>query len=386
MDGVVLLGGEPGIGKSTMLLQASDAVSKSALVLYCTGEESVQQVSLRAKRLGMVDTSIKIDTEIEVEKIIASCQKVGAKVLVVDSIQTMYTGTLESAPGSVAQVRECAAMLNRFAKTHKVSVVMIGHVTKDGGIAGPRVLEHLVDTVLFFEGEPGSPFRILRSLKNRFGSANEIGVFSMGQHGLEEVLNPSSMFLTAHEKPVPGTCVLASAEGNRSFLVEVQALVEDSVSPNPRRQATGLDSGRIQMLLAVLAKHCGIDAHDKACYIKVVGGVKLTEPAADLPTLLAVVSSLRDKALPSGVISFGEVGLAGEVRPVQNAEVRLKEAAKLGFKFAIIPAGNVIHESYPGIEVKRVSRLDQALYALREIIENTSILNVKKETAPAASE
>jgi DNA repair protein RadA/Sms len=365
---VTLIGGEPGIGKSTLLLQAmAKLAARDLKVLYGSGEESTQQIALRAKRLGLEDSDITLLPEVDLEKIIASLDKEQPRIVVIDSIQTVFTGQLQSAPGSVAQVRECAAHLTRYAKAKDVSVILVGHVTKEGAIAGPRVLEHMVDTVLYFEGEPGSSFRMIRAFKNRFGAVNEMAVFAMGEQGLEEVSNPSSMFLTQHEKPVAGSCILAALEGNRPFLVEVQALVEDSASPNVRRFASGFDLNRLQLLLAILAKHTGTVAADQNVYLKVVGGIRLTEPASDLAALMAAHSSLVGKPLPSGLIVFGEVGLAGELRPVQDAESRLKEAAKLGFTHAIIPAGNQMKKPVPGITVKHAARVDLALQYVREL-------------------
>lgn len=368
VDGsVTLIGGDPGIGKSTLLLQALGAMSKDRPVFYATGEESEHQVALRAERLGMADAEVRLLAEIEMEKVLAEMTAEKPRVAVIDSIQTMYSAQLQSAPGTVAQVRECAAHLTRFAKSRGISLFIVGHVTKEGDLAGPRVLEHMVDTVLYFEGEQGSNFRMIRALKNRFGSVNELGVFCMGESGLEEVTNPSSMFLTAHEHPVPGTAVLAALEGNRPFLVEVQALVEDAPTPNAKRSASGIDTNRLQMLLAVLHKHAGLVAFDQNVYVKIVGGVRLTEPAADLAVLVSVHSSLTGRAVPEGTIVFGEVGLAGEVRPVQDAETRLREASKLGFKRAIVPQQSQLKKPVPGLEVIKVSRVDAAISALREL-------------------
>lgn len=365
---VTLIGGDPGIGKSTLLLQAMAKLADAGhKVLYCSGEESPQQIALRASRLGVTESPIKLLAETELDKIIAELGDGKHSIVVIDSIQTVYTGQLQSAPGSVAQVRECAALLTRYAKSKNVSIVLIGHVTKEGAIAGPRVLEHMVDTVLYFEGEAGSSFRMIRAFKNRFGAINEMAVFAMGEQGLEEVSNPSSMFLTQHEKPVAGSCILGALEGNRPFLVEVQALVENSMSPNVRRFASGFDLNRLQLLLAILAKHTGTVSADQNVYLKVVGGVRLTEPAADLPALMAAHSSLVEKPLPAGLIVFGEVGLAGELRPVADAESRLKEAAKLGFTYALIPAGNLIKKEIPGLSIKYATRVDQALQYVREL-------------------
>lgn len=364
---VTLIGGDPGVGKSTLLLQSLAALGKSHKVIYVTGEESTHQVALRAERLGLGAADIELLAETELEKIIFSLQQETPAMVVIDSIQTVYSPLLQSAPGTVAQVRECAAHLTRLAKSAGIAMFLVGHVTKEGSLAGPRVLEHMVDTVLYFEGEQGSSFRMIRAFKNRFGSVNELGVFQMGEQGLEEVSNPSSMFLTAHEKPVSGSCVLAAMEGNRPFLVEVQALVEDAPTPNAKRSASGIDTNRLQMLLAVLNKHAGIVAFDQNVYVKLVGGVKLTEPAADLAVLLSAHSSLTNRALPEGLVVFGEVGLAGELRPVQDAETRLKEAAKLGFTRALVPAQSAPRKPIPGLTVTSVTRVDQALSAVREI-------------------
>lgn len=364
---IVLIGGDPGIGKSTLLLQTLAAMSKEHKVLYAAGEESPAQVGLRAERLGLQTAKVRLAAEIELEKIISVIDEEKPKVVVIDSIQTIYSAELQSAPGTVAQVRECAAHLTRLAKSRGVSLILVGHVTKEGTLAGPRVLEHMVDTVLYFEGEEGSSFRMIRAMKNRFGSANELGVFSMGEQGLEEVSNPSSMFLTAHERPVSGSCILTAMEGNRPFLVEIQALVEDSPSPNPKRYASGVDVNRLQMLLAVLNKHVGTAAQDQNVYIKVVGGVRLTEPAADLGVLLSAHSSLTNRPLPEGLIVFGEVGLAGELRAVSNAETRLKEAVKLGFTQALIPAQCKLKKPIEGIAVTAVTRVEHAINSLREI-------------------
>lgn len=366
---VTLIGGDPGIGKSTLLLQVMAHLSKTAPVVYATGEESSEQVAMRAERLGVSDADVRLVAEIDLERIMDTIETERPQVVVIDSIQTVYSSQLTSAPGSVAQVRECAAQLTRLAKSSKISLIFVGHVTKDGDLAGPRVLEHMVDTVLHFEGEPGSSFRMIRAYKNRFGAVNEMGVFAMGDAGLEEVSNPSSMFLTTHEKPVTGSCVLATLEGNRPFLVEVQALVEETASPNARRFAQGFDLNKLQMLLAILTKHAGTVAFDQNVYLKVVGGVRLTEPAADLAALLAVHSSLLGKPLPCGLVVFGEVGLAGELRPVTDAESRLAEAAKLGFTQAIMPAGNKLKKPVAGISVRHAARVDQALAFMRTLRE-----------------
>lgn len=364
---VSLIGGEPGAGKSTLLLQALASMSQRVKCLYVTGEESKSQVALRAERLGLGNVDIELQAQTCLENIIEDAEELQPDVMVIDSIQTVYGALLESAPGSVTQVRECAAGLTRFAKQTGVAVILVGHVTKDGNIAGPRVLEHIVDTVVYIEAESGSSFRMLRALKNRFGSANEMGVFSMTEKGLEEVSNPSSMFLTQHEAPVPGCCIFAAMEGNRPFLVEVQALVEETPMSNPRRYTSGIALDKLNMLLAVINKHGGLQGFDQNIYLKVVGGVKLTEPASDLAALLAVHSSFVGRPLPQGLIVFGEVGLAGEVRPVAEAETRLKEAAKLGFKTAIMPAANKQTKRIEGIDVIYVKRISDALDNLREL-------------------
>ena len=364
---VILIGGDPGIGKSTLLLQTAAAFGQHNRVLYATGEESQDQIAMRADRLGLSRANIRLASEIDVLALISLLDAEKPKLAIVDSIQTAFHPDLMSAPGSVAQLRECSAHLTRYAKTSGCTMIFIGHVTKDGSLAGPKVLEHIVDAALFFEGENGTPYRMLRALKNRFGAINEMGVFAMGHKGLEEVSNPSSLFLTRHEKPVPGCCVLGAMEGNRPMLVEVQALVEDTATPNPRRYAAGLDLNRLQMVLAVLNKHAKVDAFDKNVYVKVVGGVRLTEPAADLAVLLALKSSLTDTALPAGLVAFGEVGLAGELRPVQDAEARLKEAAKLGFTSALMPFADALPRSIPGIRVIPVSRVEEALASLNKI-------------------
>ena len=362
---VVLIGGDPGIGKSTLLLQALARMGERCL--YVTGEESADQVALRARRLGLEAGGVELLAEIRLERITATIEKTAPRVAVVDSIQTLYSDLLQSAPGSVAQVRECAAQLTRQAKAGGAALFIIGHVTKDGTIAGPRVLEHIVDTVLYFEGDPHSSFRLVRAIKNRFGAVNEIGVFAMTDKGLRGVANPSALFLAQHAKDVPGACVLATLEGTRPLMVEIQALVDTSHAPNPRRLSVGLEQNRLAMLLAVLHRHAGIVTHDQDVFINAVGGVRISEPAADLAVALAVVSSLTDRPIPAKVAVFGEIGLAGEVRPAARGQDRLREAAKLGFEKIIIPKANAPRASSKDIETIAVDRVDQAVQALRDL-------------------
>ena len=361
---VVLIGGDPGIGKSTLLTQAMATISQSAKVLYVSGEESSDQIALRAQRLGLRGDRLRLLTETQVETILASAQIEKPQVIVVDSIQTMFTEILPSAPGSVAQVRESAAQLVRYAKQTGTALFLVGHVTKEGTLAGPRVLEHMVDTVLYFEGDTGSAFRIIRAIKNRFGAVNEIGVFAMTETGLREVGNPSSMFLSREVQSVPGSIVLATQEGTRPLLVEVQALVDQSHLSNPRRVCVGLDTNRLAMLLAVLHRHAGIATYDQDVFVNVVGGVRVLETAADLAILAATVSSLRNRPLGRDLVAFGEVGLAGEVRPVQRGQERIREAAKLGFKRVLVPAANMPKKGDAGIELLPVRRLTEALEML----------------------
>src|SRR5512135_1982355 len=355
--GVVLIGGDPGIGKSTLLLQAAARLSEQVPVLYVTGEESAQQVALRAKRLGVNASKVRLLPEIELEKIQATLASSRPRVAVIDSIQTLYSSALTSAPGSVAQVRECAAQLTRLAKQTGTTIVFVGHVTKEGALAGPRVLEHMVDTVLYFEGETHTSFRLIRAFKNRFGAVNEIGVFAMTEKGLREVANPSALFLSQHHAGVAGSCVMVTQEGTRPLLVELQALVDDAHGGSPKRLTVGLELNRLAMLLAVLHRHAGIACYDQDIFVNAVGGVRIAEPGADLAVTLAVVSSLRDRPLPPKHVVFGEVGLAGEVRPVQRGQERLREAAKLGFTHAIVPAANRPRAPIPGLEVLAVERL-----------------------------
>jgi DNA repair protein RadA/Sms len=364
--GVTLIGGDPGIGKSTLLLQALDALSGQMKVLYVTGEESGAQVALRARRLGLTGARVRVVAEIHLEKILATLQEEAPAFCVIDSIQTLYSDQLSSAPGSVAQVRECAAQLTRVAKTSGCALVLVGHVTKEGALAGPRVLEHIVDTVLYFEGDTHSSFRLVRAIKNRFGAVNEIGVFAMTERGLKGVSNPSAIFLSTHGAPVPGSCVLVTLEGTRPLLVEVQALV-DSGGPSPRRLSVGLDRDRLAMLLAVLHRHAGVACGDQDVFVNAVGGVRIAEPAADLAVLLAITSSLRARALPRGFIAFGEVGLAGEVRPAPRGQERLREAAKLGFSTAVVPKANAPKKAIEGLTIHAVDRIEEAIAVLRNV-------------------
>lgn len=363
--GVVLIGGDPGIGKSTLLLQAMDALHRVGLpTLYVTGEESGAQVALRSRRLGLDHSQVNVLAEIQLEKILATIEATQPAVAVIDSIQTIYSDQLTSAPGSVAQVRECAAHLTRMAKATGIAIILVGHVTKEGALAGPRVLEHMVDTVLYFEGDTHSSFRLVRAIKNRFGAVNEIGVFAMTEKGLKGVTNPSAIFLSQHSEPVPGSCVLVTLEGTRPLLVEIQALV-DGGGPSPRRLSVGLERDRLAMLLAVLHRHAGVACADQDVFVNAVGGVRISEPAADLAAMLAITSSLRGRALPKGFIAFGEVGLAGEVRPAPRGQERLKEAAKLGFTVAVVPKANAPKKPIPGLEIHAVERVEEAMAAVR---------------------
>jgi DNA repair protein RadA/Sms len=363
--GVVLIGGDPGIGKSTLLLQALDSLQRSGHnTLYVTGEESGAQVAMRAHRLGLNGSQVRVLAEIQLEKILATLEATQPDIAVIDSIQTVYSEQLTSAPGSVAQVRECAAHLTRAAKASGVGIVLVGHVTKEGALAGPRVLEHMVDTVLYFEGDTHSSFRLVRAIKNRFGAVNEIGVFAMTERGLKGVSNPSAIFLSQHTEPVPGSCVMVTLEGTRPMLVEIQALV-DSGGPSPRRLSVGLDKDRLAMLLAVLHRHAGIACMDQDVFVNAVGGVRISEPAADLAVLLAIHSSLRGKPLPRGFFAFGEIGLAGEVRPAPRGQERLKEAAKLGFSVAIVPKANAPKKAIEGLTIHAVDRVEQAMEIVR---------------------
>ena len=368
--GVVLIGGDPGIGKSTLLLQALAAMAAAGQpVLYVCGEESTEQVALRAQRLQLPSGGLSLLAEINLESILAtlSSLKPTPTVAVIDSIQTLYSEALQSAPGSVAQVRECAAQLTRYAKRSGCSIVLVGHVTKEGALAGPRVLEHIVDTVLYFEGDPNSSFRLVRAVKNRFGAVNELGVFAMTERGLRGVSNPSALFLSQHEQQVSGSCVMVTQEGTRPLLVEIQALVDPSHSPNPRRLTVGIEQNRLAMLLAVLHRHAGIVCYDQDVFVNAVGGVRIAEPAADLAVLAAIVSSLKNKPLAPKLVAFGEIGLAGEVRPAPRGQDRLKEAVKLGFTHALMAKANAPKHAIAGLTVVAVDRVGVAIDRLFDL-------------------
>lgn len=365
--GVVLIGGDPGVGKSTLLLQALCHLAAAHSVIYVSGEESGEQVALRAQRLQLAPADLQLLAEINLERILDTLRTAAPRVAVIDSIQTIYSEALQSAPGSVGQVRECAAQLTRFAKQSGTTLILVGHVTKDGALAGPRVLEHIVDTVLYFEGDTHSSFRLVRAFKNRFGAVNELGVFAMTERGLRGVSNPSALFLSQHAEQVSGSCVLVTQEGTRPLLVEIQALVDSAQSPNPRRLSVGLEQTRLAMLLAVMHRHAGIVCFDQDVFVNAVGGVKITEPAADLAIAMATVSSLRDRPLRRGLAVFGEIGLAGEIRPAPRGQERLKEAAKLGFELAIVPKANMPRHPVDGIEVHPVERIGEALDLARQL-------------------
>ncbi len=359
---VVLIGGDPGIGKSTLLLQSMAQLGEQLSNLYVSGEESPEQISLRAQRLDLPRHHLRLLAETNVERILQIAAHEQPRVMVIDSIQTVFTEQLQSAPGSVGQVRESAAQLVRFAKQSGTAIFLVGHVTKEGALAGPRVLEHMVDTVLYFEGEPGSPFRLIRTIKNRFGAVNELGVFAMTDRGLKEVSNPSAIFLSRHREQVSGSVVMVTREGSRPLLVEVQSLVDESPLANPRRVTLGLEQNRLSMLLAVLHRHGGIPMYGQDVYVNVVGGVRISETAADLPVVLAVLSSYRDQPLPERLVTFGEIGLAGEIRPVPNGQERLREAAKHGFKRAIVPAANLPPKHHEvEMEIHGIERLTEVL-------------------------
>ena len=362
---VVLLGGDPGIGKSTILLQCLALISRQHEGLYVTGEESPQQISMRARRLNLPADRLKLLSSTCVEEIIAQAGDLRPAIMVIDSIQTIYSDSLPSAPGSVSQIRESTAMLVRFAKQANVAIFLVGHVTKEGQLAGPRVLEHMVDTVLYFEGDASTRYRVIRAVKNRFGAVNELGIFAMTDQGLKPVSNPSAIFLAQHEQPVPGSVVMVSREGTRPLLVEVQALVAESHGGQPRRISVGLESNRLAMLIAILQRHGGVPLYEQDVFINAVGGVRIAETGADLAIILAILSSYRDRPLDRGRLVFGEVGLSGEVRPVPNGEERLREASKHGFKSAIIPRANMPKSgSYKDLQLIPVSHLADTLDAL----------------------
>ena len=361
MGSVVLIGGDPGIGKSTVLLQTLANLPDQSRALYVTGEESLQQIKLRSDRLGLSNFGLKLLAETSVERILETASAEKPQIMVIDSIQTLYTTLLQSAPGSVGQVRESAAQLVRYAKQTGTALFLVGHVTKEGTLAGPRVLEHMVDTVLYFEGETDSRFRVIRAVKNRFGAVNELGIFAMTDRGLKEVSNPSAIFLSRYHEPISGSVVMVTWEGSRPMLIEVQALVDESYLANPRRVTVGLEQNRLAIALAVLHRHCGVATYNQDVFVNIVGGVRVSETAADLAMLLAVVSSLKNRPLPSDLIVFGEVGLAGEIRPVQSGQERLREAVKHGFKRAIIPYGNAPKTPIDGMEIRAVKQLSEAL-------------------------
>ena len=365
----VLLGGDPGIGKSTLLLQVLSSLAENDRLntLYISGEESIEQINLRAARLGLPADGLYVLAENQLENIFTAAGRHQPGVLVVDSIQTVFSEALQSAPGAVAQVRECAARLVRFAKQTRTTVFLVGHVTKEGALAGPRVLEHMVDTVLYFEGDNNSRYRIIRSVKNRYGAVNELGIFAMTDKGLREVNNPSAIFLAPRDEQAPGTAILVTREGSRPLLVEVQALVDQSHSQQPRRVTVGLEQNRLSMLLAVLHRHAGIVTYDQDVFVNVVGGIRLNETAADLAILMAIVSSLKNRPLANGLIIFGEVGLTGEIRPVQEGQERLKEAEKHGFARAVIPAANAPGKKQRNLEIIPVKKLSEAIEALNSI-------------------
>ena len=359
---VILLGGDPGIGKSTLLLQTMQHLSQTRKILYITGEESIGQIALRAQRLGIESNqNLRFMAEIGLNQIIQAIDQEKCQVVVIDSIQTMYTDMLQSAPGSVAQVRECASILTRLAKQRSIVMILVGHVTKDGSIAGPRVLEHIVDTVLYFEGEQHSNFRMLRSVKNRFGAVNEIGVFAMTDNGLKEVNNPSALFLASYRNQTAGSCVLITQEGTRPLLLEIQALVDKSYVMPAKRLAVGMDNYRLSMLIAIIQRHLGLHLYDQDIFLNIVGGVRIVEPAIDLAVVLAIISSFKNKTLPNKLAVFGEIGLSGEIRPVQKGQQRIKEAIKLGFERIILPESNMPKEIPANIELISVNSLHQII-------------------------
>ena len=359
------MAGEPGIGKSTLFLQTG-LLLKERTVLYISGEESEQQIKMRAERLKTSNEGFYLLTETNTQTIFQEIKKLRPDLVIVDSIQTLQTPLIDASAGSISQIRESAAELQRFAKETHTPVILIGHITKEGSIAGPKILEHMVDTVLYFEGDTHSSYRLVRAIKNRFGAVNEIGVFAMTERGLRGVSNPSAIFLSQHSEPVPGSCVLVTLEGTRPLLVEVQALV-DTGGPSPRRLSVGLERDRLAMLLAVLHRHAGVACMDQDVFVNAVGGVRISEPAADLAVMLSIQSSLRGKPLPSGFVAFGEVGLAGEVRPAPRGQERLKEAAKLGFSVAVIPKANAPKKPIEGLTVHAVERVDEAISLVRSL-------------------
>jgi len=363
---VILIGGDPGVGKSTLILQALAAVQEDHPGLYVSGEESLQQIAMRAERLQCASANVRLLAETQVERILQHASQQKPKLLVIDSVQTLFTDLLSSAPGSVGQVRESTALLIRYAKQHDMSLILIGHVTKEGALAGPRVLEHMVDAVLYLEGERGARLRLLRAVKNRFGAVNELGVFAMTERGLRPVSNPSAIFLSRDAAALPGSVAMATWEGTRPLLVEVQALVDESALANPRRLAIGLEQNRLAMLLAVLHRHGGVASYNQDVFLNVVGGVRVLETAADLAITLAIVSSLNNRAIASDWLAFGEIGLAGEIRPVQSGQERLFEAQKQGFRVAIVPAGNAPKKPIEGLRVHAVKHVQEALTCLRD--------------------
>src|SRR5579872_2356356 len=373
MGSVVLIGGDPGIGKSTLLLQTLCHLAQGLKVLYITGEESLQQVTMRARRLGLPEENLLLLADTHIERILKHAQKENPRVLVIDSIQTMHTDLLQSAPGAVGQVRESAAQLVKFAKQTHTALFLVGHVTKEGTLAGPRVLEHMVDAVLYFEGEQDSRYRLIRGIKNRFGAVNELGIFAMTDKGLREINNPSAIFLSRYEKPVSGSVIMATREGSRPLLVEVQALLDQSHMGNPRRVCVGIDAPRLSMLLAVLHRHTGIATHDQDVFVNAVGGMRITETGADLALVLAVLSSMRNKPMPHDVLVFGEVGLAGEIRPVQAGQERLREAAKHGFKKAIVPSGNAPKGNIGELEICAAQSLSDAVEHFKNLSSHMAV-------------
>lgn len=366
----ILIGGNPGAGKSTLLLQTMCRLSEQMKTLYVTGEESLQQVAMRAHRLGLPTDKLNVLSETSIEQICLIAEQEQPRIMVIDSIQVMHMADIQSSPGSVAQVRETAAYLTRFAKTKGVAIVMVGHVTKDGSLAGPKVLEHCIDCSVLLDGDADSRFRTLRSHKNRFGAVNELGVFAMTEQGLKEVNNPSAIFLSRGDEVTSGSSVMVVWEGTRPLLVEIQALVDHSMMSNPRRIAVGMEQNRLAILLAVLHRHGGLQMADQDVFVNVVGGVKVTETSVDLALMLAMVSSLRDRPLPRDLVIFGEVGLAGEIRPVPSGQERIAEAAKHGFTRAIVPHANVPKKAMPNMQVYGVKKLSDALTVFEDLYQS----------------